>query len=329
MWPAPEGGLHDMECGERPALRLPARQLPHALLLPAAPVHPVRRPPLLPHLPAGLVPLEVLHSRRLADRPAPDGGAVRLRRPAHLRAAGAVCAVCGDLQPPRHATETHQVQPGGRISPLVFFFSCCHQVNRPLRFLSFLLPQVASLVGSSSILFCGLVSNNMENFATFQAFTVLVAVLSCGCMLYTGLHSRSRFDMKDCEPEMACSPEHSSHQPPVSFAMLRSQTWQILTNRDFQLFVIMNFFQVFMLAFFNNFTMIFSEHLVPADVLPPLAKSVMYGAGFICPQVVYESSVLLVCHSNNNIHTLKVTRSHLHLLIKNFVLTLIDDLMDF
>lgn len=142
----------------------------------------------------------------------------------------------------------------------------------------------------------------MENFATFQAFTVLVAVLSCGCMLYTGLHSRSRFDINDCEPEAPCSVEHSLHQPPVSFAMLRSQTCQILTNKDFQLFVIMNFFQVFMLAFFNNFTMIFSEHLIPADVLPPLAKSIMYGAGFICPQVVYESSVLLCCSDNNIIY---------------------------
>lgn len=155
---------------------------------------------------------------------------------------------------------------------------------------------MASLVGSSSVLFCGVVSNNMENFSTFQAFTVLVAVLSCVCMLYTGLHSKSRFDSKECEPEGASSVEHSPHQPAVSFAMLRSQTWQILTNRDFQLFVIMNFFQVFMLAFFNNFTMIFSEHLIPADVLPPLAKSVMYGAGFICPQVVYDFS-LQVCLS--------------------------------
>lgn len=60
---------------------------------------------------------------------------------------------------------------------------------------------------------------------------------------------------------------------------------QILTNRDFQLFVVMNFFQVFILAFFNNFTMIFTEHLIPPDVLPSLAKSIVYGAGFICPQV--------------------------------------------
>ncbi|KAG7272712.1 hypothetical protein CRUP_029651 [Coryphaenoides rupestris] len=71
-------------------------------------------------------------------------------------------------------------------------------------------------------------------------------------------------------------------------------TWQILTGRNFQLFVLMNFFQVFMLAFFNNFTLIFTDHLIPQDALPPLAKSLMYGAGFMCPQILVLSSQSLL-----------------------------------
>lgn len=138
--------------------------------------------------------------------------------------------------------------------------------------------QLASLVGSSSVLFCGLLSKNMEDFASFQAFSVLVAVLACVCMLYTGLHSESRFDSK--------SSADDAQSPPLSLASVLSMTWQILTNRDFQVFVFMNFFQVFMVAFCNNFTMIFAEQLIPQDVLPSLAKSVMYGAGFICPQIL-------------------------------------------
>ncbi|KAM9345832.1 transmembrane protein 180-like [Symphorus nematophorus] len=147
--------------------------------------------------------------------------------------------------------------------------------------------QVASLIGSSSVLFCGVLSRNMEDFAAFQAFTVLIAVLSCGCMLYTGFHSESRFDNKGSDSDE--SVDQTSPQSDVSFAMLKTLMWQILTNRDFQLFVLMNFFQVFMLAFFNNFTMIFAEHLIPPDVLPSLAKSIMYGAGFICPQLLVLS----------------------------------------
>ncbi|KAK9535061.1 hypothetical protein VZT92_007466 [Zoarces viviparus] len=149
--------------------------------------------------------------------------------------------------------------------------------------------QVASLLGSSSVLFCGVLSSNMEDFASFQAYTVLIAVLSCVCMLYTGLHSASRFDNKGSESDALESPDQTSHQSGFSFSMLTSLTWQILSNRDFRLFVCMNFCQVFVLAFFNNFTMIFAEHLIPPDVLPSLAKSIMYGAGFICPQLLVLS----------------------------------------
>ncbi|KAM8844220.1 transmembrane protein 180-like [Spinachia spinachia] len=149
--------------------------------------------------------------------------------------------------------------------------------------------QVASLLGSSSVLFCGMLSSNMEDFASFQAFTVLMAVLSFVCMLYTGFHSASRFDNKVSESDALRSPNEIPQQSDCSFSMLKTLTWQIVSNRDFLLFVCMNFFQVFMLAFFNNFTMIFSEHLIPPDVLPSLAKSIMYGAGFICPQLLVLS----------------------------------------
>ncbi|XP_060798455.1 transmembrane protein 180-like isoform X2 [Neoarius graeffei] len=158
-----------------------------------------------------------------------------------------------------------------------------HQIR--LRLIKY--SQVASLIGSSSVLFCGLVSHNMDNFFAFQVFCMFVAVLGCACMVYTGIHSESRFDTKVTEA--------SSHQPPLSLSAVVSMTWQILTNRDFQLFVVMNFFQVFLLAFFNNFAMIFSEHLIPANALPSLAKSFMYGAGFICPQLLVLCSQNLLC----------------------------------
>ncbi|XP_024128440.1 transmembrane protein 180 [Oryzias melastigma] len=158
-----------------------------------------------------------------------------------------------------------------------------HHQNR-LRLIKY--SQVASLVGSSSILFCGVLSKNMEDFPAFQAFSVLTAVLSCGCMLYTGFHSESRFDNKAPEADTPRSVDCASSQAAGSVSMMWKLTWQILTNRDFQLFVLMNFFQVFMLAFFNNFTLILTEHLIPPDVLSSLAKSVMYGAGFICPQLL-------------------------------------------
>ncbi|CAJ1074990.1 Hypothetical predicted protein [Xyrichtys novacula] len=149
--------------------------------------------------------------------------------------------------------------------------------------------QFASLAGCSNILFCGVLTNNMEDFKTFQAYTVVIAILSCTCMLYTGFHSESRFDNKGSQSEETLSLTQASSQSEPSFSNLRTLVWQILTNRDFQIFVTMNFFQVFMLTFLHNFTIIFTEHLIPQDVLPSMAKSIMYGAGFICPQLLVLS----------------------------------------
>ncbi|XP_047215545.1 uncharacterized protein LOC124864711 [Girardinichthys multiradiatus] len=153
---------------------------------------------------------------------------------------------------------------------------------------------VASLIGSSSVLFCGMVSTNMENFKAFQAFTVLIAVISCICMMYTGMYSESRFDSKIIESDVQGCTNQVAGKTACSIFMLKSLTWQILTNKDFQLFVMMNFFQVFMLAFFDNFTMIFTEHLIPPDALPSLAKNFMYGAEFILPQLLVLSSQSLL-----------------------------------
>ncbi|XP_077389466.1 transmembrane protein 180-like isoform X2 [Festucalex cinctus] len=157
-----------------------------------------------------------------------------------------------------------------------------HHQNR-LRLIKY--NQVASLLGSSSVLFCGMLSKNMEDFTAFQAFAVIVAILSCGCMLYTGLRSQTQFDA-EASNDFA---DPASYSLKSSASTVKTLTWQILTNRDFRLFVLMNFFQVFMLAFFSNFTLIFTEHLIPPHVLSSLARSVMYGAGFICPQLLVLS----------------------------------------
>ncbi|XP_041133131.1 transmembrane protein 180 [Polyodon spathula] len=166
--------------------------------------------------------------------------------------------------------------------------------------------QVASMIGSSSVLFCGLVSENMENFVYFQSFTVLVALLACACMLYTGFHSMSPYDRlgskgnsEEGQGDEAGQRDEAGQGDgaALSLSSVLCMTKQILTQKDFMIFVTMNFFQVFLLTFCNNFTMIFAEHLIPQNVLPSLVKSIMYGAGFICPQ-------LLVLSSQNLLRTL-------------------------
>ncbi|NXM68262.1 MF13A protein, partial [Serilophus lunatus] len=141
--------------------------------------------------------------------------------------------------------------------------------------------QVATLLGSTSILFCGLVSDNMENFACFQAFTVLVAVLATACMCCTGKYSTSHYEQRQNSVENA---NLENRDGAFSLASVVSLTKQIMTEKNFLFFVTMNFFQVFHLAFYNNFMIIFAENLIPKDVLSSSVRSIMYGASFICPQ---------------------------------------------
>ncbi|XP_006942298.1 transmembrane protein 180-like isoform X1 [Felis catus] len=139
--------------------------------------------------------------------------------------------------------------------------------------------QVASLVGSTSILFGGLISDNMEIFFNFQAFAVLIAILATAS-LYTGMYRMSHLGPKR-SPEENLFSESEQDLPWTSIVSLMRQ---LLTQKNFCLFLIMSFFQVFHLTFFKNFMMIFADNLIPEDVLPSFLRSIMYGVGFICPQ---------------------------------------------
>ncbi|XP_016078220.1 PREDICTED: transmembrane protein 180 [Miniopterus natalensis] len=140
--------------------------------------------------------------------------------------------------------------------------------------------QVAVLVRSTSILFCGLVSDNMEILLNFQTFAVVLAILAAAS-LYAGMYHMRCFEPKRSPKENLFS--ESELDPPWTSVV--SQMGQVLTQKNFCLFLIMNFLQVFHLTFFSNFMMIFTEGLIPKEVLPSAVRSVMYGAGFICPQV--------------------------------------------
>uniref|UniRef100_A0A8D0GG98 Transmembrane protein 180 n=1 Tax=Sphenodon punctatus TaxID=8508 RepID=A0A8D0GG98_SPHPU len=153
--------------------------------------------------------------------------------------------------------------------------------------------QVATLVGSTSILFCGLISNNMENFAYFQIFTILVAAVATACMCYTGIYSTSQYEQKETVENASLGNDDIA----LSWSSVISLTKQIMTQKNFVLFVTMNFFQVFHLVFCSNFMMIFADNLIPKDVLSSSIRSIMYGAGFICPQcLVLIGQTLLKKH---------------------------------
>ncbi|XP_078461171.1 transmembrane protein 180-like [Lampetra fluviatilis] len=150
--------------------------------------------------------------------------------------------------------------------------------------------QVASFLGSGSVLLCGLITNNMTVFSTMQWYCVLAACIAWLCMRYTGIHVVSATDKlsshataSNPEPQDTPLLKDGKALPQASAVSL---SLQIMRQRDFLLFVAMNFLQVLHVTFSSSFTLIFAEQLLPAATMPTRAQSVLYGAGFMCPQIL-------------------------------------------
>lgn len=162
--------------------------------------------------------------------------------------------------------------------------------------------QVAALLGSGSVFVCETISNNLQNINNFQCVTVVIAILACVCMRYTGRHCHTEYDLKNDNTQndvegstvLATAKESTTVDRSSEHSMV-TLTCQILKQRNFLCFVIMNFCQEFHRAFNANFLAIISERLVPKDSIPSLVRSVFYGSIFVMPQVcICTFSILTV-----------------------------------
>jgi Na+/melibiose symporter-like transporter len=120
----------------------------------------------------------------------------------------------------------------------------------------------------------------MEILPSFQAIAVVIAFLAAAS-IYSGMYHMCHFESKRSLEENFLSDSKQDVAWTSTILLMR----QVLSQRNFYLFMIISFFQAFHLTFFNSFMMIFTENLIPSHVLSSSMRSVMYGAGFICPQV--------------------------------------------
>ncbi|XP_078675083.1 transmembrane protein 180-like [Branchiostoma floridae x Branchiostoma belcheri] len=137
---------------------------------------------------------------------------------------------------------------------------------------------VAGLLGTGpTIGIASAVSNNMENLHNFRIFTLLVAALAWASMHYAALHIRTELDHTRDQAFLEAESQPKDDGNSSSFWKL---TWQIVTQKNFVLFVTMNFLQTFHKTFLINFAMIFVDNLLPKDMFSSLTRSVLYGSGF-------------------------------------------------
>ncbi|XP_041465549.1 transmembrane protein 180-like [Lytechinus variegatus] len=149
--------------------------------------------------------------------------------------------------------------------------------------------QVASIVGSTSVLFSQFVSDNLNNFHAFQVWCVFVAFLSWAAMHYTGSNVRTRFELQPSGQGASghLSMEKKSLSPSSqdgSLSLSYSQAKQIIFNRNFLIFVFINFCQIFHMNYGANFLAVFVTQLIPETDLSQFIRKALFGTTFILPQ---------------------------------------------
>ena len=151
--------------------------------------------------------------------------------------------------------------------------------------------QIASLIGSSSVFLCEIVSHNMENYTVFQITCVFIAIASWWFLKYTGNNAHTEYDLKGKKSESTMQltsvdkDENGVTTQKTPEESIWRLMWQIMKEIDFIAFVLMNFCQIYHATYLSNFTRIICDHLVPADILPSTARSVFFGVTFFLPQV--------------------------------------------
>lgn len=148
--------------------------------------------------------------------------------------------------------------------------------------------QVASLIGSSSVLFCESITGGpSSNFGSFQMCCIVIGLISCSLFVYTGLNAQTPFDVQQSADNI---PEEStSKEGNVSVSRLLRQTCQIFSQRSFVSFVLTNLCQIFHTTFLANFAGIICDRLIPDTAISRSTRSTFYGVIFIVPQVDYGS----------------------------------------
>lgn len=151
--------------------------------------------------------------------------------------------------------------------------------------------QVASILGSTSVLFCEFISDNLANFRSFQMWCVLVAFLSWAGMHYTGRNVRTRFELQppslDGAGTLNMEEKSVGHTKQAgSLSLSFSQAKHIICNRNFLIFVFINFCQIFHMEFGANFLSTFVTQLIPEADLSQFLRKALFGSTFIFPQLL-------------------------------------------
>lgn len=143
--------------------------------------------------------------------------------------------------------------------------------------------QAGQVLGSSAVFFCDRLSHDLEDFHVFQIVCVVVAVICLILMLYTGRNAHTKYELNEKLVNVSVE-KNQCYTDGVKQSIWRL-TWDILRQRNFLCFVLMNLCQEIHRFYLFNFMAIFTESLIDPQFIPRRYLSVFYGIVQMLPPV--------------------------------------------
>ncbi len=141
--------------------------------------------------------------------------------------------------------------------------------------------QVANMFGSSGVMLAEFVSDGIENMPTFQIYVVIVGFISWLGMYYTAKNVRTMFNVKSASIPQSLPKFDTSDDCNAAKTSIFTQFRQVVTRKNFILFVTINFLQIFHNFYLHNFLVIFADELIPDKSVPKFVKKLLYGGSNI------------------------------------------------
>lgn len=167
------------------------------------------------------------------------------------------------------------------LAQCALFTEMSQQHNDRIRLVRY--SQIGSLLGSFSVFFTNLISNNAEHFQLFQIMCAIIAGLAYFCFRYTGNNALTQYDQSHIEKNKRLGVDTTLDKS--SPFTMGQQLLQIFKQRNFVSFVIMNFCQIYHRTSLSNFVSIICDTLISKNDLSAGVRSFFYGTLYTLPQV--------------------------------------------
>lgn len=141
---------------------------------------------------------------------------------------------------------------------------------------------VAGILGCSSIFITDYFSDGLNDYGRFQLLCALLAVVALAAFYITGKYANTQYDAESKKDNGTQTTSAGSYWP---------LTKDIFRNKNFLLFVTMNFMQELHITYVMSFAKIFTEQMIPAEELSTGARSIFLGALMVVAQVRIRSNL--------------------------------------